>query len=65
MSSKEHWWTFHWDRDKINKCRVPYDSITRWRRWLVTLYKFESADETDWRLYLPGNVWLGITVDKK
>jgi hypothetical protein len=60
----EHWWTWNWDRQQMINCSIPYDKVVRWRRWLVTLYKFESVEDTDWRLYLPGNVWLGITIDK-
>jgi hypothetical protein len=63
--STEHWWTWNWDRQQMTDCSIPYDKVVRWRRWLITLYRFDSVEETDWRLYLPGNLWLGITLDKK
>ena len=64
------WWKWEWDDGFMHGGgRVTFDSITRFRRGWVTIYKFVTYygdEETiEWRLYLPFNISVGIEYDRK
>lgn len=60
--SKEHWWTYHWDVIDHDNVKIPYDRLTRWRRWLVTVYRFEGYGSVTWEIVFPGNLMIGISL---
>ena len=57
------WWKWEWDRAE-GSGTIQYDSVIRWRRGWVTLYRFESRLSTSWELYLPFNFFVGKTFNK-
>lgn len=65
----EEWWHWNWDRMEATNVRMPFSLIVRWRRGWVTLYKMvqrlPGMTTTEWKLWLPFNIWIGIQLTKK
>lgn len=60
----EKWWHWHWDRlSRNHTSSIPYQNIVRWRRGWITLYKFVGDHATEWRLYFPFNICIGISLN--
>ena len=44
---------------------VQYISFTRWRMGWVTFYRMETAEEIEWKLYIPFDFSFGFSLRKK
>lgn len=62
---KRKWYHWNWDyQEMMEPSMLPYLSIKRWRKGLITFYRIEAPNSYEWRLYLPFNISIGIAIDK-
>jgi len=60
-TSREPWWTWHWDRTVVENSALLYTNVTRWRRGsLLTVYRMRTVSGVQWWIYLPFNFCIGF-----
>jgi hypothetical protein len=63
------WWAWEWNTHSHGKGSISFDYLVRWRRGWFSLYKivteYDHEVVTEWRLYLPFNINVGIEVRRK
>lgn len=58
------WWKWQWDRVEAKNVDITFTCITRWRRGWITIYKLEDIETTEWTLWFPFNIIIGIQLNR-